>query len=280
MAVVGEDSLGGEFLNGIMGCEYIQEMEDPFDKPYIYLEAADTIDVLGYGVPIFGTLMDSLLVYRECPFLKDMSYVRTSAAPDSGYTAQTLLYVLNPAVPADPADGAIYVETPEDSGQCVFINFDLSGLATHEATYCDGTAHPLVPAHQPGYYYGRVDLMRFILEDVFQLTPPFPGGGGGTSDVPRETQFRWALGQNMPNPVASTTEIRFEVARTSRVSIKVYNAMGQMVRTLKNERMQPGRYSVHWDGTTRSGKKVSSGVYFYKMEAAGFAVTHKMLVIR
>ena len=84
----------------------------------------------------------------------------------------------------------------------------------------------------------------------------------------------------MPNPVASTTEIRFEVARTSNMSIKVYNAMGQLVRTLENGRMEPGRYSSHWDGANASGNRVSSGVYFYKMEAGTFAATKKMLLVR
>ncbi len=230
MAVVGEDSLGGEFLNGIMGCEYIEEMEAAFDKPYTYLEAAPSVSVFGGPVPI---LMDTLLVYRECPYLKDMSYVVASSTPDTGYTAQSLLYVLNPAGTADPADGAIYVEKPVQGGQCVYINHDLCAFATHQTTECDGAPGPGVQSYNPGYYYGRVELMRTILEDIFMLTPPFPGGGGGTSDIPKATQFRWVLGQNMPNPVASTTKIRFEVARTGHVSIKVYNAMGQLVRVLE-----------------------------------------------
>ncbi len=121
--------------------------------------------------------------------------------------------------------------------------------------------------------------MRTILEDIFMLTPSMPGGGGH-SDIPKATQFRWALGQNMPNPVASMTEIRFEVARSSDISIKVYNAMGQLVRTLRDGRVQPGRYSVQWDGTNASGEKVSSGVYFYKMDADKFQATKKMLIVK
>jgi len=274
---VGEDSLGGEFLNGIMGCQYIEEMEGAFIKPYTYLEAATSVSVFGSDVPI---PMDSLLVYRECPYLKDMSYVIASSQPDTGYTAQSLLYVNNPSPTADPADGAIYVEKPIEGGQCVYINYDLCAFAVHEYTTCDGSHDPGVPAYVPGDYHGRVDLMRCILEDIFGLTPPFPGGGGGHSDTPKETQFRWALGQNMPNPVARSTEIRFEVARSSDVSIKVYNAMGQLVRTLRDGRVQPGRYSVHWDGTNTSGEKVSSGVYFYKMEANKFQATKKMLIVK
>jgi hypothetical protein len=277
MGYVGEDSLGGEFLNGIMGCDYIEEMEGAFDKPYVYLEAAASVTTTHGVVPV---PMDSLLIYRECPYLKDMSYVYASQSPDTGYTAQSLLYVLNPAATADPSDGAIYVEKPATGGQCVYINYDFCGFVTHEASQCSGSHPSGSPTYAPGYYYGRVDLMRFILQDLFLLTPPYPNGGGGAGVPPTGTQFRWALGQNIPNPVATTTEIRFEVASTSDVSIKVYNAMGQLVRTLKNERMQPGRYNATWDGTNASGEKVSSGVYFYKMEAGKFEATNKMLILK
>jgi hypothetical protein len=227
--------------------------------------------------------MDSLLVYRECPYLKDMSYVVASSQPDTGYTAQSLLYVTDPPATADPSDGAIYVEKPIEGGQCVYINYDLCAFVTHSVTDCDdgdlATGVPGLPGGG-GTYHGRVDLMRYILEDLFGLNPPFPGGGGGHANIPKATQFRWALGQNMPNPVARSTEIRFEVARTSDVSIKVYNAMGQLVRTLRDGRVQPGRYSVNWDGTNASGEKVSSGVYFYKMEADKFKATKKMLIVK
>jgi hypothetical protein len=279
MSEVGEDSLDGEFLNGIMGCNYQAEMEPSFDKPWVYLEAAPSVEVFGGTVPI---AMDSLLVYRQCPYLKDMSYVLTSADPDTGYVAQPLLYMLNPQVEYDPADGAIYVEKPAEGGQCVFVNYDLCAFATHRRTQCDGSVDwdDPPPGYHVGAYYGRVELMETILKDIFGLTPPFPGGGGGMSDIPKKTTFRWALTQNRPNPCVRSTEIRFEVARTSRVSIKVYNALGQLVRTLENKQLQPGRYSVVWDGTNEVGQKVSSGVYFYKMDAQKFSATKKMLVVK
>ena len=118
------------------------------------------------------------------------------------------------------------------------------------------------------------------MNDLFGLVPPFPGGGGGTADVPTKSEFKWALGQNYPNPAKAGTDIRFEIARSSNVSIKVYNAMGQLVQTLENKRLEPGRYSSHWDGTNSAGQRVSSGVYFYKMEAGQFGATKKMLVVK
>jgi flagellar hook assembly protein FlgD len=74
--------------------------------------------------------------------------------------------------------------------------------------------------------------------------------------------------------------VRYQVERTSAVSIKIYNAMGQLVKTLVDGPAEPGRYAAKWDGRNLSGESVSSGVYFYKMQAGGFSATKKMLVVR
>jgi hypothetical protein len=280
---VGEDSLYGEFLDGIMGATYYNqgEMEGAFEKPYLYLKAANTVDVFSTPVTINPTFLDTVLVYRECPYLKDMSYVVTNASPPAGYTAQPLLYVLNPDPEFDPADGAIYVERPAEGGQCVFVNYDFCAIVNHYRTECDGVTVPSgLQTFLPGAYYGRVELMRTILEELLGL-PSQGSGQGGTSYVtPKKTVYRWALGQNSPNPCAVSTQIRFEVAKASKVSIKVYNAMGQLVTTLADGRMDPGPHDLNWDGRNTSGERVSSGVYFYKMHADQFQATKKMLVLR
>jgi hypothetical protein len=275
MSVVGEDSLGGEFLAGIMGCTYQEEMESPFTKPFVYAEAAPTVNVFGSPVAI---PLDSVVVYRECPYLKDMSYVETNTSPPGGYVVQELLDVLNTGPTYNNSDGAVYVEY-NNAGQCVYVNFDLSAVATHTATYCSGTTPDGAPEFDAGYYYGRVDLMRVILYNLFGL-PPLSGGGGTSGVEPPKAMYQWALSQNSPNPLTSGTRIDFEVARTSDVSIKVYNAMGQLVQVLKDGRVDPGRYSVAWDGRNQAGERVSSGVYFYKMEGDRFFATKKMLVVK
>ena len=107
-----------------------------------------------------------------------------------------------------------------------------------------------------------------------------PACVGGEAGAPPGETYHWALGQNMPNPCVSSTRIRFAVARIGHVSIKVYNAMGQLVRVLENKRMEPGRYSTRWDGANRAGQKVSAGVYFCTMQAGDFSATRKVLVLR
>jgi hypothetical protein len=271
MAVVDEDSLGGEFLHGIMGCDYIDEVASPFEKPYIYAAAVESLEVFGLPVEVD---LDTLLIYRECPDLKDMSYVAVVDSPPSGYTAQRLAYMTNADV--GEADEVIYTEY-QGVGQCVYVNFDLCGSATHARTYCNGDAAAPAPDFTPGVYDGRVNLMHFILEDIFDL----PANGGGLAGTnPPALEQRWALGQNIPNPCVDGTDIRYEVARPVAVKIRVFNALGQEVRVLVDGVKTPGIHAAHWDGCNATGAPVSSGVYFYKMEAGDFIATHKMLVVR
>ena len=268
----GHDSLGGELLGGIMGCDYLSEMDSPFAKPYVYCEGVSSVDVFGEPTPLS---LDTLAVYRECPYLKDMSWVVADGLPPAGYVVQPLLSVLNPDVPQ--ADMAIYSEY-QGSGQSVLINFDLSASINHEYAYCSGTAPAGYQSFDAGYYEGRVDLLRTILEDVFNL--PSNGGTGGTAAVPDPSDLRWALHRNSPNPVTGTTEIRYEIPRSSPVSIKVYDAAGRLVRILVDERKGAGRHAVSWDGRNFAGKRVAGGVYFCRMTAGAFTATRKMLVLR
>ena len=270
----GDDSLGGEFLAGVLGTDYLKEMEGAFAKPFLYADAAATISVFGTSTAI---PMDTLVIYRECPYLKDMSYIQTNTVPPTGYTAQPLLHLLNPTGTVTHADEAVYVEYL-GAGQAVFVNFDLCATVNHTRALCTGVTPDPAPDFLPGNYYGRVELMKTILNTLFGL--PSVTGGGGMSGVEPKTTYKWALNQNNPNPLAGATEIRYEVAKTSNVSIKIYNAMGQLVSVLKDGRTEPGRYSITWDGKNRTGEHVSSGVYFYKMEADQYSAVKKMLVVK
>ena len=271
---VGEDSLGGEFIWGIMGCEYVEEAHSPFDYPYIHAVAEETVMVFGTPTEIdLGTV----LVYRECPYLKDMSLVITKESPPAGYTAQPLLVASDvPATYVDEADEAIYTEY-EGVGQCVYVNFDLCASVNHETSYCDGDASGGAPDFDPGTYDGRVELMRVILEDLFGL--PSTAGGGHAGGDDHEPVFRWALAQNVPNPATKATEISYEIGRSSHVSLKVYNAMGQLVRVLADGPKGAGRHRATWDCCSASGDRVASGVYFYRIEAAQFMACRKMLIV-
>jgi hypothetical protein len=87
--------------------------------------------------------------------------------------------------------------------------------------------------------------------------------------------YRFALEQNYPNPFNPTTGIRYQVAGTSDVRLEVFDMLGRKVATLVNERKAAGAYSV-----TFNAANLSSGIYFYRLQAGAFTETRKMMLIK
>ncbi|MCZ6701415.1 MAG: T9SS type A sorting domain-containing protein [Ignavibacteria bacterium] len=86
-------------------------------------------------------------------------------------------------------------------------------------------------------------------------------------------EFR--LSQNFPNPFNPTTAIKYQIPELSFVTIKVYDALGNEIATLVNEEKSAGEYDVEFDGTD-----LTSGIYFYRIEAGSFIETKKMILIK
>jgi hypothetical protein len=91
--------------------------------------------------------------------------------------------------------------------------------------------------------------------------------------VPMEVQ----LYQNYPNPFNPSTKIRFDLAKSSHVTIIIYNLLGQNVVTLVDERRPAGSYSVDWN--TR-GISIPSGVYFARLTTGSTILLRKILVLK
>jgi hypothetical protein len=89
-----------------------------------------------------------------------------------------------------------------------------------------------------------------------------------------------SMKQNYPNPFNPSTTIEFGIPKATKVSLRIYNIRGQLVKELINQRYEPGKYKTVWEGKNQLGKHVASGVYFYRLEAAGKCITHKMLMLK
>jgi hypothetical protein len=73
------------------------------------------------------------------------------------------------------------------------------------------------------------------------------------------------LEQNYPNPFNPRTKIGYAVPAETHITLRVYNTLGQVVKTLVDAQMAPGRYTVVWDGTSDMGMTVSPGIYFARL---------------
>jgi hypothetical protein len=92
---------------------------------------------------------------------------------------------------------------------------------------------------------------------------------------PESTPVKWELKQNFPNPFNPATKIDYSIARLSFVNLRIYDALGNAVKTLINENKSPGSYSIMFDGAN-----LASGVYFYTLTAGEFSVTRKMVLMK
>jgi hypothetical protein len=152
--------------------------------------------------------------------------------------------------------------------------------------------------------YGEIliDMFRYLKPEGNTISIAFEGPEGSRGDlviadmklkndidtvldlapVPQE----FALQQNLPNPFRGTTTIRFEVPELNnavgapRVELKIYNVLGQVVRTLIDAELQPGAYTATWNGRDARGRPVAAGVYFYNLNANGLRITKKMALIQ
>ena len=97
-----------------------------------------------------------------------------------------------------------------------------------------------------------------------------------TADLP--TTFE--LDGNYPNPFNPTTTIRYALPEAAPVTLKVYDVMGREVATLVNGTQAAGRYTASWNARNASGQRVSSGIYFYTIEAGTFQQTRQMVLLK
>ena len=91
---------------------------------------------------------------------------------------------------------------------------------------------------------------------------------------------RFSLSQNYPNPFNAQTRIEFEVAEKDRVSLEVFNILGQRVRTLVRDLRPAGNYQIIWDGKNHGGIPVASGIYFYRLRSGHRVQTRRMVLLR
>jgi hypothetical protein len=92
--------------------------------------------------------------------------------------------------------------------------------------------------------------------------------------------YDYVLWQNFPNPFNPTTAVRFQVPKTSDVTVKIYDMLGQEVRTLFAGEVLRGTYTVDWDGMNNAGVQMSSGTYVYRMVAGDFVQSKKMVLLK
>jgi len=121
------------------------------------------------------------------------------------------------------------------------------------------------------------------INGTVSLDSRVPNGGEDVnpgSSLPKA----FALAQNSPNPFNPSTTISYQIPEDAgsgvRFTMNVYDLRGHLVKTLAEGFKAPGVYQVFWDGTSNTGQKVSSGVYFYRFSSDRYNATRKMVMLK
>jgi hypothetical protein len=196
--------------------------------------------------------------------IKDLDS-ETELVADSLYNV-TVLY--------DGSDFEIYINGELDA----FTSF--SGLIL--TTPIDFMIGQVLPGNNQYNFNGVLDDIRIYnyalsylsIQDLYDFST-------GLKD-PKEIKMPqdYSLSQNYPNPFNSQTIISYQIKNTGKVRLEIYDALGTRIRSLLNEIRNRGYYSQTWDGKDNRGKSVSSGVYFYRLNAGDFIETKKMILLR
>jgi hypothetical protein len=122
------------------------------------------------------------------------------------------------------------------------------------------------------------DTPQSIMVDDFmvaEVTEPV-----SIKEVAGNVPVQFTLAQNYPNPFNPTTTIEFQVYAANQASLDIYDINGRLVATLLNGFVVPNRYSMIWDGRDHSGRKVPSGVYFYRLVSGAQHEARRMILLK
>jgi len=172
-----------------------------------------------------------------------------------------------------------------DSSFLVSVTFDYddsevlaAGLTEEELKvgYYDTLWNPMNTDVDPDNNQVSVSTNHFSLFGIGSFT-----GSGIEEEAEIATLLSsFALSQNYPNPFNPMTNIEFVLPKSGPVSIEIFNILGQKVRMLVDQHMKAGYKLVDWDGKDDNGNDVSSGIYFYRLQAGDFCQTKKMVLLR
>ncbi|MBN1213128.1 MAG: SBBP repeat-containing protein [candidate division Zixibacteria bacterium] len=213
----------------------------------------------------------------------DTAWVRRYNGDDQGFTA-SVDQVKDMAV---DTVGSIYVTGRSYSDAInaydlvtIMYNTDgdevwrhISGLGgTSYALTCDNAGHVYVtgasqaPSQTENTDICTIKLTKIISAVDEKISDQLPNG--------------YTLEQNYPNPFNPTTFIEYTVPRRMHVTLTIYNLLGQEINTLVDEMKSYGTYRATWDGTDNAGRKVASGIYFYKLQSEDGIQSKKMIMLK
>lgn len=153
----------------------------------------------------------------------------------------------------------------------VLVDFDLNGVPEVEACFSKEDLRVLFAGLPPGDNQVEVGIEgSLVTGQRFAGTATHRVMGGGQK----------ALVTAAPNPLNPETAITFATTRAGRVTARIYDASGRLVRTLEDRALSAGIHALRWDGSTAAGRRVASGVYYLEVRSPEWGAVQRLVVAK
>ena len=241
-----------------------------------------TLDSIKVALRRTGTIRGGIWEFtgfpRPTPLGKQLAYPITASINDStsvpypvpfGNWTTVDLRSYNISTNQPFAVGFVIGRDPSSPG--IMVTDYPSSDSYHSYTYFQSADNP---SSGPNWYYvtsndagdkvaiylihAYVSIVTGIIKQDIELSPA-----------------TYSLSQNYPNPFNPSTTIKFQVAKDGFISLKVYDILGNEIKTLVNEFIRKGNYSVAFDATG-----LASGIYFYKLQTDGYTAVKKLMLLK
>ncbi|MDP2983014.1 MAG: M56 family metallopeptidase [Candidatus Latescibacter sp.] len=223
--------------------------------------APDGVSVLAYMTPRDGS--SSAGIYRIPLKGGKAEKLPVSLAGESGGNLQC------------SPDGRWIIYSEKRSDQHTIVYYDVLTGAERRKT---------LPAATKGVSLSPDGTKFCSVMDTGISEPVFKLFLSGSLNMPAGVQtiapVGFAIRGNYPNPFNQSTVIEYTLPESGEVTLEIYNVLGQKVRRLVSETIQPGRHTARWDGRTDKGLTVSTGTYIMRLSMGKFVVTKNIMVLK
>lgn len=244
---------GNLFLNGQGLSRQLQTQNPDFLADFLHAE---------YAGPLFSPYLDGI---AGSPIGNELA-LRFISSSNMQYLWGDKIIPLNGAVPAfsykfypDGYTGLSF----SDRYRLVFLDFCYESIDNNSTKY------------------DKRDTLLFNILNFF---------GDIMTEVADDTEYNllpevFSLEQNFPNPFNPATQIKYSLKNTpgestAQIKLQIFNILGQEIKTLVDEKQPPGSYMVEWDGLDSQGRRVGSGLYFYRLKLGHDSISKKMILLK
>ena len=185
-----------------------------------------------------------------------------------------------------PVSDRSFVEVRDEEAQAFHLSFTTNAGGSLQSfdDYCIISHMPEKTFLWDGAHDGTLDpadaRMEFFRYQGTQLVKSLVSNWSDSINPLEQAVDQFELKHNYPNPFNSSTVIRYALARREHVSLKIFNVLGQEIRTLINHTQIPGAYSAAWDGSDDRGVPVANGVFLCVLRVGNFSATQKMILLK